>query len=285
METQTSISQPLPPASGFFARLQARQQAIGSRLCIGLDPDPSRLPESCQAGKRPVYEFCRAIVDATADLAACYKPQIAHFAALGAEQDLLDIIRYIQGLGIPVLLDAKRGDVGSTAEKYAVELFERYGADAATVNPYLGGDSLAPYLDYVDRGIFILCRTSNPGGSDLQNLMLAGGVSLYEHVARLAQEDWNGHGNVGLVVGATRPEELRKIRSICPDMTFLLPGVGAQGADVAEMMGAGQGGGLLISSSRAILYAATGSEGDADFAEAAREVAQKTRDEINRYSN
>ena len=188
---------------------------------------------------------------------------------------------YIRSLDVPVLLDAKRGDVGSTAEMYARELFERYVADAVTVNPYLGRDSMAPYLDYADKGVFILCRTSNPGGSDLQNLTLSSGDTLYEHVAKQARDDWNDNGNVGLVVGATRPEELRNIRKICGEMTFLLPGVGAQGADIGEMMGAGQGGGMLISSSRAVLYASE----DDDFAEAARVVAIQTRDEINRYSN
>jgi orotidine-5'-phosphate decarboxylase len=164
---------------------------------------------------------------------------------------------------------------------YARELFERYGADAITVNPYLGFDSMEPYLAYEDRGVFILCRTSNPGGSDLQNLRLESGKTLFEHVAQLASHKWNDNGNVGLVVGATRPEELRKIREICGEMTFLLPGVGAQGADVKEMVGAGQGGGMLVSSSRAVLYASAGE----DFADAAREVALATRDEVNRYTN
>ena len=181
---------------------------------------------------------------------------------------------------MPVLLDAKRGDVGSTAEMYAREVFERYSADATTVNPYLGKDSMDPYLDYIDRGVFILCRTSNPGGSDLQNLVLEGGQTLYEHVARQARDHWNANNNVGLVVGATRPEELLQVRKICGDMTFLLPGVGAQGADVKQMVEAGEGGGMLVSSSRAILYAWEGE----NFAEKARIVAQETRDEVNRHS-
>lgn len=214
-------------------------------------------------------------------MAACYKPQIAHYASEAAEDQLLATMDYIRALDVPVLLDAKRGDVGSTAEMYARELFERYHADAVTINPYMGQDSMTPYLEYAEKGVFILCRTSNPGGSDLQNLKLSTGETLYEHVAQQARDKWNSHDNVGLVVGATRPEELRGIRQICGDMTFLLPGVGAQGADIGEMMGAGQGGGMLISSSRAVLYA---SEGD-DFAEAARTVAIDTRDEINRFSN
>lgn len=278
-----SVNRPFVTQSGnsFFHRLQKRQLDIQSRLCIGLDPDPGRIPACLGEGEAAILAFNKAIVDATQDLAACYKPQIAHFASAGAEGALQETIHYIQERGIPVLLDAKRGDVGSTAEMYARELFERYAADAATVNPYLGEDSLEPYLAYADRGVFILCRTSNPGGSDLQHLILENGATLYEHVAQLARDKWNSNNNVGLVVGATRPEELRRIRTICGDMTFLLPGVGAQGADIGEMMGAGQGGGMLVSSSRAILYA-----GDSDsFAEDARAVAMATRDEINLFSN
>ena len=265
----------------FFDRIKARQRAINSRLCIGLDPYISRFPAALQASANPIYDFNKAIIDATADIASCFKPQIAHFAAAAAEDELCETIRYAQAAGVPVLLDGKRGDVGSTAEMYAREMFERYGADAVTVNPYLGLDAMQPYLDYADRGVFILCRTSNPGGADLQHLTLENGDKLYEHVARQASRYWNSNANVGLVVGATRPEELRRVREICEDMTFLLPGVGAQGADIGEMMSAGQGGGMLISSSRAILYA-----GDSeDFAAKARQVAIDTRDEINRNSN
>jgi len=196
---------------------------------------------------------------------------------LGAESELEETINYVKARGIPVLLDAKRGDVGSTAEKYAVELFDRYGADAVTLNPYLGYDAMAPYLEREDKASFILCRTSNPGGADLQNLELADGRQLYEHVAELAATKWNTNKNVGLVVGATRPEELQQIRDITGEMTFLLPGIGAQGGDINKSIAAGQGGGLLISSSRAILYA---SDGD-DFADAARDVARQTRDDAN----
>jgi len=267
--------------SQFFNRIAARQRQIGSRLCIGIDPDPKRIPACCGTGEGAIFNFSKAIVDQTADLASCYKPQIAYFAARSAEDELLETIRYIQSLEVPVLLDGKRGDIGSTAEMYARELFERYQADAITVNPYMGFDSMQPYLEYPDRGVFILCRTSNPGGTDLQNLKLESGKTIYEHVAYQATHEWNENNNIGLVVGATRPEELRSIRTICGEMTFLLPGVGAQGADVAELMGAGQGGGMLISSSRAILYAGDGD----DFAEQARNVALATRDEINRYSN
>ncbi len=265
----------------FFDRVEELAKTRATRLCIGLDPDLERFPADIRASTEPVFEFNKAIIDATHDLVCCYKPQIAHYASLAAEDQLQKTIDYIKSKNIPVLLDAKRGDVGSTAEKYAEELFERYDADAATVNPYLGFDSLEPYLDYADRGVFILCRTSNPGGADLQNLKLASGLELYEHVATLAATKWNANKNVALVVGATRPEEIRRIRDICDDMTFLLPGVGAQGADIKEMVGAGQGGGMLVSSSRAVLYASDGE----DFANAARQVALGTRDEINRYSN
>ena len=267
--------------SNFFEQIAARQRTVRSRLCIGIDPDPARIPAICGRGEGAIFTFSKAIVDATGDLASCYKPQIAYFAAQSAEDELLETIRYIRAKGIPVLLDAKRGDIGSTAEMYARELFERYEADAVTVNPYLGFDSMTPYLDYEDRGVFILCRTSNPGGADLQHLRLENGRYLYEHLAETAATTWNENGNVGLVVGATRPDELRNIRSICGEMTFLLPGVGAQGADIGEMMGAGQGGGMLISSSRAILYAGD----DDDFADKSRQVALATRNEINQYSN
>ncbi len=266
----------------FFGLVDDLQRANNTRLCVGLDPDPTRIPAEIRDEADAILQFNKAIIDATSDLVCCYKPQIAHYAAVGAEDQLQDTIAYIKSKGVPVLLDAKRGDVGSTAEMYARELFERYDADACTVNPYLGLDSMQPYLDYADRGVFILCRTSNPGGADLQHLELASGGTLYEFVARTANDKWNGNNNVGLVVGATRPEELRKVRELCPEMTFLLPGVGAQGADVKEMVGAAQGGGMLVSSSRAVLYAG----GDEpDFADQSRAVALTTRDEVNRYSN
>ncbi len=224
-----------------------------------------------------MFSFNRAIIDATLDIACCYKPQIAHFAAQGAEQELEKTIIYLKNLDIPVLLDAKRGDVGSTASMYAAELFERYGADAATINPYLGLDAMQPFLDYRDKGLFILCRTSNPGGATLQNLRLESGQTLFEHIATQAVTRWNANGNVGLVVGATVPEELRRVRDIAGNMPFLLPGVGTQGADVAQTMAAGQGGPLLVSASRSILFASPGR----DYDEAARNAAISTRDEIN----
>jgi orotidine-5'-phosphate decarboxylase len=225
-----------------------------------------------------VFAFNKAIIDATHDIACCYKPQIAHYAAQAAETELQMTIDYIKQKSVPVLLDAKRGDVGSTATMYAIELFERYGADAVTINPYLGQDAMQPYLDYADKGIFILCRTSNPGSAELQNLVLESGRTLYQHVAEIAVSQWNSNGNVGLVVGATQPDELKQIRSIVGETTLLLPGVGSQGADVGSMMDAGQGGGMLVSASRSIIFAA----GD-DFAQAARDAAITTRDEINQY--
>lgn len=256
-------------------KLYKRQASIDSLLCVGLDPDGQRLPASVN---QDVFEFNRAIVDATAEYASCFKPQIAHHSALSAENDLIRSIEYIQSKDIPVILDAKRGDVGSTAEKYAQELFDRYGADAVTINPYMGYDAMAPFIERADKLVFILCRTSNPGGSDLQNLKLANDKMLFEQVAELAATRWNSLGNVGLVVGATRPEELARVRELTGEMPFLLPGIGAQGGDVVKSLHAGQGGGLVISSSRAILYASSGE----DFAEAAADTARVTRDEINR---
>ena len=214
------------------------------------------------------------IIDATAGYACCYKAQFAHFAAVGAEAELQLTIDYIQSLGIPVILDAKRGDVGSTGDFYAREAFDRYHADAVTANPYMGGDSLKPLLEREDKGVLLLCRTSNPGGTDLQNLVLATGEQLFERVAELAANQWNKNSNVGLVVGATQPEELARVRQITGDMTLLLPGIGAQGGDIKASLAAGQGGGLIISASRSILY---------PQAMSPEQAAQATRDEINRH--
>jgi orotidine-5'-phosphate decarboxylase len=263
----------------FFGSIERRQNQLKSLLCIGLDPDPRRFPERFKREKEPILAFNKSIIDATADLACCYKPQIAFYASNGAEAELEKTINYLKDLQIPVLLDAKRGDVGSTAEQYAAEVFDRYGADAVTINPYLGFDAMAPFLDRADKGVFILCRTSNPGGADLQNLRLQDGSLLYEHVAREAATTWNGNDNVALVTGATQPEELAKIRQITGEMTLLLPGIGAQGGELEASLKAGEGGGLIVSSSRAVLYASSGE----DFAEAARQVAESTRDGINHY--
>ena len=266
----------LAPVS-FFDAVNARQQAQNTLLCVGLDPDVSKIPLRYHSTARPILSFCRDVVDATHDLVATFKPQFAHFAAADALDDLKEIIAYCRELGVPVILDAKRGDVGSTSEFYAQEAFDVYGADAVTVNPYLGGDSLQPFLERADKGVILLCRTSNPGGSDLQNLKLASGEELFEHVAQLAATQWNTRGNVGLVVGATRPAELKRVREIAGPMTCLLPGIGAQGGDVAASLEAGRGGGLIISSSRAVLYP------DSDDAGAVRAAANVTRDLINRY--
>ena len=265
----------------FVDRLRQAWSAQRSLLCVGLDPDPARLPACVSGGAQPIFEFGRAIVDATADLVCAYKPQIAYYAAARAERELEMTIAYIrrQYPSIPVILDAKRGDVGSTAEMYAREAFERYAADAVTVNPYLGFDSLAPFLGYADKGVIVLCRTSNPGARDVQDIASAG-RKLYQHIAEKAARDWNANANVLLVVGAAYPQELGEIRAIVGDMPILVPGIGAQGGDVAAVLANGataDGAGLIISSSRAVLYASKGE----DYAAAARAAALKLRDEIN----
>jgi orotidine-5'-phosphate decarboxylase len=265
----------------FIDRLRQRWHEAGTLVCVGLDPEPAKFPARVKDDADAVLAFCRAIVDATADLACAFKPQIAHFAALGAEDALQRLIAHIHAAhpGVPVILDSKRGDIGSTARNYAIEAFDRYGADAVTVNPYLGRDSLQPFLDRADKGVVILCRTSNAGAGDLQDLVVDG-RPLYQHVAAKAAREWNANGNVALVVGATWPEQLRQVRTIVGEMPFLVPGVGAQGGDVEAVVANGRtrdGTGLLISSSRAILYA---SDGD-DFADAARGAARALRDAIN----
>ena len=265
----------------FIERLRQAWAAQNTLLCVGLDPDPARLPRHLADSKYPIFEFGRAIVDATADLVCAFKPQIAYYAAARAEDQLEMTIAHVRQRhpGIPVILDAKRGDVGSTAEMYAREVFLRYQADAVTVSPYLGFDSLRPYLDYADKGVIVLCRTSNPGARDVQDIE-SGGRKLYQLIAEIAARDWNANANVLLVVGATYPQELGEIRTIVGDMPLLVPGVGAQGGDVAAVFANGataDGTGLIISSSRAVLYAGSG----ADYAAAARAAALKLRDEIN----
>jgi orotidine-5'-phosphate decarboxylase len=267
----------------FMTALAAAWQQRNSLLCVGLDPDPAKFPAHLQGRPDAIFEFCKEIVDATADLVCCFKPQIAYFAARRAEDQLEALIAHIHARhpGTPVVLDAKRGDIGSTAEQYAVEAFERFKADAVTVNPYMGRDSVDPYLAWPDKGVILLCRTSNPGGSDLQFLDV-GGIKLYEHVARLVAQDWNASGNCGLVVGATFPAEIARVRELTGDMPLLVPGIGAQGGDIAATMAAGRttdGSGLMINSSRAILYAGKGE----DFAAAARQAALDTRDAINAH--
>lgn len=251
-------------------------------LCVGLDPDPARLPPHLAGAPDAILRFCREIVDATADLACAFKPQVAYFAAQRAEEQLEALIAHIHERhpGVPVVLDAKRGDIGPTAEQYAREAFERYRADAVTVNPYMGFDSVEPWLEHAGRGVILLCRTSNPGGADLQSLDV-GGERLYERVARLAAGPWNRGGELGLVVGATVPAELARVRALAPALPLLVPGIGAQGGDVAATVAAGRdagGMGMMINSSRAILYAGRGE----DFAQAARRAALDTRDLIER---
>ena len=269
----------------FMTALRAAWQQRDSLLCVGLDPDPAKFPAHLQGRPDAILAFCTQIVDATADLVCCFKPQIAYFAAHRAEDQLEALIAHIHAVhpATPVILDAKRGDIGSTAEQYAIEAFERFKADAITVNPYMGRDSVDPYLAWPDKGVILLCRTSNPGGSDLQFLEVDtphGRMKLYEHVARTVADDWNASGNCALVVGATFPAEIARVRALVGDMPLLVPGIGAQGGDIAATLAAGRtanGSGLMINSSRAVLYAGKGE----DFAATARRVAQETRDAVN----
>ncbi|MCD2512342.1 orotidine-5'-phosphate decarboxylase [Comamonas endophytica] len=254
-----------------------------SMLCVGLDPEPERFPAAMRGDASKIYDFCAAIVDSTADLVNSFKPQIAYFAAHRAEDQLERLMAHMRAVAphVPVILDAKRGDIGSTAEQYAKEAFERYGADAVTLSPFMGFDSVAPYLKYEGKGAFLLCRTSNPGGDDLQARTLAdvpGTPKVFEHVAALAQGPWNLNGQLGLVVGATRPHEIERVREIAPTLPLLIPGVGAQGGDAVATVKAGlrTHGSIIVNSSRAILYASS----DVDFAEAARAQALATRETL-----
>ncbi|WP_193384806.1 orotidine-5'-phosphate decarboxylase [Ramlibacter tataouinensis] len=267
----------------FTEMLLAAQRRNGSLLCVGLDPEPARFPGALRGDAGRIYDFCARIVDATADLAIAFKPQIAYFAAHRAEAQLERLMEHLRRTApqVPVILDAKRGDIGSTAEQYAREAFERYGADAVTLSPFMGWDSVQPYLKYEGKGAFLLCRTSNPGGDDLQNQRLSsvpGEPLLYEHVARLAQGPWNLNGQLGLVVGATYPQEIERVRQVAPTVPLLIPGVGAQGGDASATVRAGwrQDGPIVVNSSRAILYASPGD----DFVAAARRVASATRETL-----
>jgi orotidine-5'-phosphate decarboxylase len=265
----------------FIEMLQSAQARNASMLCVGLDPEPTRFPAQLKGDANKIYDFCARIVDATADLVIAFKPQIAYFAAHRAEGQLERLMEHMRRMapGVPIILDAKRGDIGSTAEQYAKEAFERYGADAVTLSPFMGFDSVQPYLKFEGKGAFLLCRTSNPGGDDLQNQRLSsvdGAPLLYEHVARLAQGPWNLNGQLGLVVGATYPNEIERVRSVAPTLPLLIPGVGAQGGDAVATVKAGwrTDAPIVVNSSRAILYASSGE----DFADAARREAMKTRD-------
>ena len=267
----------------FLDMLSAAERQNDSMLCVGLDPEPTRFPGRFKGDSNKIYDFCAAIVDATADLVIAFKPQIAYFAAHRAEGQLERLMEHMRRVApqVPIILDAKRGDIGSTAEQYAIEAFERYGADAVTLSPFMGFDSVAPYLNpvkYAGKGAFLLCRTSNPGGDDLQNQRLAsieGQPLLYEHVARLAQGPWNLNGQLGLVVGATYPAEIERVRTVAPTLPLLIPGVGAQGGDAVATVRAGwrTDAPIIVNSSRAILYASPGD----DFAAAARREAAQTR--------
>ena len=276
----------------FLDMMRTAERQNGSLLCVGLDPEPAKFPTHWHGDAGKIYDFCAAIVDATADLAMAFKPQIAYFAANRAEDQLERLMAHMRRTAphVPIILDAKRGDIGSTAEQYAREAFERYGADAITLSPFMGFDSLQPYLKYHGKGAFLLCRTSNPGGDDLQSQRLgsvAGEPLLYEHIARLAQGPWNLNGQLGLVVGATYPAEIERVRAVAPTLPLLIPGVGAQGGDAVATVKAGWRGThgvngvmgetlapIAVNSSRAILYASSGP----DFAQAARQEAIKTRD-------
>lgn len=266
----------------FLNKLDAAWNHADSLLMVGLDPDPMRFPAELHGRPDAIYEFCRGIVDATAPYACGIKPQIAYFAAQRAEDQLEELCRYVQERypKLPLVLDAKRGDIGSTAEQYAREAFERFKADAVTVNPYLGFDSIEPYLSWEEKGVIVLCRTSNKGGSDLQALQLDCGEPLYLRVAGLVADHWNRNGQCALVVGATFPEELSQVRQRVGDLPLLVPGIGAQGGDILATVKAGStaaGTGMMINSSRAIIYAGSGD----DWREAAAKAALDTRDAIN----
>ena len=267
----------------FADKLAAAVRRNHSLVCVGLDVDPTRVPAPVRERADWIGYFNVAIVEATADLVCCYKPNLAFYEALGAEgwQGLRQTLAAVPP-DVPVLLDAKRGDIGSTAEAYARALFEDLGGDAATVSPYLGFDAVEPFLAYRDRGVFVLCKTSNPGAADFQDLPCEVGGQrrpLFEHVARAAV-GWSRHGSVGLVVGATQSRAFRAVRAIAPDLPLLVPGVGAQGGDLAVAVREGlnaAGAGILVASSRAVLYASS----DDDWQAAARAAAAELRDAIN----
>jgi orotidine-5'-phosphate decarboxylase len=270
----------------FAARLAHAERKNRSLLCVGLDPEPARFPGAMRGDASRMYEFCAAIVDRTKDLVLAFKPQIAYFAAHGAEPQLERLLAHIRDVApdVPVILDAKRGDIGQTAEQYAREVFVRYRADAVTLSPLLGFDSIEPYLRHEGKGAIVLCRTSNPGGADLQDLALVSGERVYERIARLATQRWNASGQIGLVVGATYPAEIARVREIAPTLPLLIPGIGAQGGDAAATVRAGWRGDaerttgpIIVSSSRAILYA--GSD-EATYGDAARRAAEAARAEL-----
>ncbi len=266
----------------FMEQLKQAWQKNQSLVCVGLDPDLKKMPECVKQEKYPIFAFNKAIIDATKDHVCCYKPQAAMYAGMNADEELGMTIDYIHEAapGIPVILDAKRADIGNTTAMYAKEAFERYKADAVTVNPYMGMDALKPFLDCADKGVIVLCRTSNGGAKEVQELRLESGEMLYQHIAKLISHDWNYNGNTMLVAGATFPEELGEIRKIVGDTPLLVPGIGAQGGDLAGVLRNGLTAdktGLVINSSRGIIYASGGT----DFAEAAGAAAKLLKDQIN----
>jgi orotidine-5'-phosphate decarboxylase len=267
--------------SGFYKLLSNSWEQKNSLLCVGLDPEVARLPKHIAKHKVPLFLFNREIIDATAQWVCAFKPQAAYYSAIGAEKQLEKTIHYIKSEhpNIPVILDAKRGDIGATARMYAIEAFERYQADAVTVNPYMGGDTIKPFLEYRDRGVIVLCRTSNPGSGELQQLQSAGRF-IYEHVANLAYSEWNQNNNIGLVVGATYPEVIANVRKIVGEMPLLIPGIGAQGGEIDSVVKNGlsaAGAGLVVNVSRSIIFASQGTE----FGTAASEQAKNVCLEIN----
>jgi orotidine-5'-phosphate decarboxylase len=265
----------------FFDRLEGRIDAVDSVVSVGLDPDLDRLPETVQNADLPRWAFNRRLIDATHEHAACYKPNAAFYEEADGWRALRETIAYAHGKNVPVLLDAKRGDIGNTARQYAQALDL---ADAITVNPYLGRDSLEPFLSRSEKGVFVLCRTSNPGGADLQDLELATGEPVYRRIAALA-DLWNEHGNVGIVVGATAPEELEELRAEVPSLPFLVPGVGAQGGDVEAAVEHGLADGVgLVNSSRGIIFAGEDApEGETAYFGAAGDAAKRLKRQLNRY--
>ena len=268
----------------FTDQLAAATRDHEAMLCVGLDPEPARFPGAWRDDPARIFDFCAGIVDATHDLVCAFKPQIAYFHAHRAEDQLERLMAHMRRVApdVPVILDAKRGDIGATAEQYAREAFVRYQADAVTLSPFMGFDSIEPYLRHDGKGAILLCRTSNPGGDDLQAQALASGETVYEHIAALAAGPWNRHGQIGLVVGATYPAEIARVRAIAPTLPLLIPGVGAQGGDAEATVRAGwragsPGGPIIVNSSRAVLYASAGD----DWADAARRVADQTRRQLN----
>ena len=273
--------------------LSAAEASNASMLCVGLDPEPAKFPLAWRDDPRRIFDFCAAIVGATKDLVIAFKPQIAYFAAQRAEDQLERLIAHIHDIapGVPVILDAKRGDIGATAQQYAREVFERYRADAVTLSPFMGSDSIEPYKAYAGKGLLLLCRTSNPGGSELQAQVLEGGELLFERIARLAAGEWGRssagpRAELGLVVGATYPADVARVRALAPALPLLIPGIGAQGGDAEATVRAGwrPAGPLIVSSSRAVLYAGANVVTEAStvetFAQAARRVAEATRAQL-----